>query len=717
MTPAPSLAAVVVTHNRLAKLKTVLTALQNQTRAPDRVYVVDNASCDGTDAFLTKFCADTPRFTHLRLPGNIGGAGGFHAGTRRAYDDGHDLIWLSDDDAYPAPNAIEILETALHDFEAKNQFRPAFACSMVKWTDGSICEMNVPTPVWDWPRFFTPETAQFLIASCSFVSVLIPRSSFDSFGFPIKDYFIWYDDVEFTQLIAQGAPGIFCPESIAVHDIPENKGVNFTRVNSENIWKFRYGARNEASARWRNHGWASVAIYLRGAFHQMRAGRVPWRLRLQVFTAIGRGLFFKPEIDHPNGAQWHDKPHLFRLLHERAPMLAETLKYHREARMRSQMTAKHRFQPLPLNTDTPDWPDQPRDLSKDPAVLIGFHWLAVGGAEKLAFQTVNWALEMGLRVFITTEHPGPHPLANTLPRTERLTILHEPLTPRAASNLVARENIVLTYNHHCGPLYRALPALKAHHPKVLNVDAIHIIEHRNGGFPRESAVWDHFLDARCVISNELKTFFETHTGSGEKTHLGRLLDAKEPKPLNIRAEKPELRIAFVGRMTHQKRPLLMPEIMEKLPKCKFEIVGEGPYRTPLERIIARRGLSARVHFHPAHTDISALLSRCDVLLMPSANEGLALVGFEAIEQGCVPIATDVGAQSELIPRALLVPARPKDTVRAMVEIVKHLHRDAGFAREMENALHKNYRKLAAEPSAETVSRDLFRQALPRAGNA
>lgn len=40
------LAVVIVTHNRAEKLAKVLQALRSQTRVPDVIYVIDNASID-----------------------------------------------------------------------------------------------------------------------------------------------------------------------------------------------------------------------------------------------------------------------------------------------------------------------------------------------------------------------------------------------------------------------------------------------------------------------------------------------------------------------------------------------------------------------------------------------------------------------------------------------------------------------------------------------
>lgn len=300
MTLRSSLAAVIVTYNRQDKLAKVIEALKAQTHMPDKVFVIDNASTDATGDYLRALEKEDTRFEHVRLPENIGGAGGFYEGARTAYDEGFDYIWLSDDDAYPKPDAIKTLLISIQDFPQRFKHKPSFACSAVKWTNGDLCEMNTPTTVWDWPRFYTADTPYFLVGSCSFVSVLVPRWAFKQHGFPIKDYFIWYDDAEFTQRIAKSYPGIYCPESVVVHDVPENKGVNYSLVNEGNIWKFRYGARNEASFRMREQGWVSVAIFLRGVKTQMRDGRVDKPLRREVYKAIWRGARFAPRIVMPD---------------------------------------------------------------------------------------------------------------------------------------------------------------------------------------------------------------------------------------------------------------------------------------------------------------------------------------------------------------------------------------------------------------------------------
>ena len=291
-----STAAVIVTYNRSDKLMRVLDALAAQTLIPDLIFVVDNASTDDTRERVTARARTMPNLRYLGLPRNVGGAGGFHEGIKAAYAAGSSYLWVSDDDAYPQPDAIQKLLDAIGAFETENSWRPSFACSRVEWIDNTMCEMNTPGPAWDWPRFVSPGKAWALVNSCSFVSVLIPRWAVAAHGLPIAEYFIWFDDAEYTRRLSRSYPGIFVPESRVTHDTPENKGVNYGLVTSKSLWKFEYGARNETSFRRREQGLPGVAAFFWGVRSQMRAGQVPGRLRRRIYAAILRGLTFRPAI-------------------------------------------------------------------------------------------------------------------------------------------------------------------------------------------------------------------------------------------------------------------------------------------------------------------------------------------------------------------------------------------------------------------------------------
>ncbi|WP_230421176.1 glycosyltransferase [Actinomadura soli] len=257
MNPEPgggaTVAAVVVTYNRRELLDEALTALGAQTRVPDRVIVVDNASADGTaDMVHARF----PDVDLLTLPRNVGGAGGFSAGIARALDGDADLLWLLDDDTVPEPGALEALLAARRRGATGADGSPTLLASRVVWTDGRDHPMNTPRPK---PRPTAAESRIARAAGCvpirsaSFVSVLVDAEDVRERGLPVADYFLWNDDFEFTTRLLRGRRGLLCPDSVAVHKTREFGGTDadpgdrfFYEVRNK-IWLFT-GSRGLAPA-------------------------------------------------------------------------------------------------------------------------------------------------------------------------------------------------------------------------------------------------------------------------------------------------------------------------------------------------------------------------------------------------------------------------------------------------------------------------------------
>jgi glycosyltransferase involved in cell wall biosynthesis len=102
MTPPeqPAASVVVATYNRIERLRTLLTALEQQVvPGPFEVIVVDDASTDDTWAELQRLAADGPlRLRPLRLEHNSGPATARNAGWRAA---AAPVVCFTDDDCLP----------------------------------------------------------------------------------------------------------------------------------------------------------------------------------------------------------------------------------------------------------------------------------------------------------------------------------------------------------------------------------------------------------------------------------------------------------------------------------------------------------------------------------------------------------------------------------------------------------------------------------------
>ena len=78
------------------------------------------------------------------------------------------------------------------------------------------------------------------------------------------------------------------------------------------------------------------------------------------------------------------------------------------------------------------------------------------------------------------------------------------------------------------------------------------------------------------------------------------------------------------------------------------IVGEGPDRPKIERMIERFGLQANVFLAGQQTDMPGAYAAMDIFVLPSLNEGLPMTILEAMA-ACKPVvATRVGAVPRVI---------------------------------------------------------------------
>lgn len=298
-----TIAAVVVTYNRRQLLERTLAAIEAQTLPVDELIVINNASTDETALFLKN--REFTRATTIRTARrNTGGAGGFAMGVKMAYEAGHDAVWLMDDDTIPTPRALAELVTGRQLTIDKLGFDPSFVCSLVRWKDDSLCEMNTPTTTWDWLRGPAAGEGIVTVDSCSFVSVLVTRTAIHQEGLPAANFFIWYDDAEYTQRLSRLTSGVCALASEVHHLLPHNRGVNFSDVTEDNLWKFRHGVRNQMAS---SISLRKPAIALDLAERLVKQavipavrGRTSPRLVLKLLLAACRGVFFRPMITYPD---------------------------------------------------------------------------------------------------------------------------------------------------------------------------------------------------------------------------------------------------------------------------------------------------------------------------------------------------------------------------------------------------------------------------------
>lgn len=189
--------AVVVTYNRLDKLKICIEAIKAQTAEAFDILIVDNCSTDNTKEYLETLTDENIHI--LYLPQNYGGSGGFYMGLKWAYEHGYASAWIMDDDVMPKKDALQQL------LNHRKHIRGwSFLASCVYTEDGkAINTPEVSGYKTNGYRFWYDklEYGMMRLAHATFVSLLINLSAVKKCGLPCKDYFIWGDDTEYTQRI------------------------------------------------------------------------------------------------------------------------------------------------------------------------------------------------------------------------------------------------------------------------------------------------------------------------------------------------------------------------------------------------------------------------------------------------------------------------------------------------------------------------------------
>ena len=221
------LAIVVVTFKRQELLAKLFDSFCGLTRAPWRIVIVDNENSEQTRQMVEDLgrrtdelwgaesdAADaeggTARVVYAPQSDNLGGAGGFSAGVKRAYELGAQWFWVMDDDVMVAPEAIERLEPWTHTHRVVQGSRYDYDGGPFYWQYHFIVPLGIPNPI--APAAFDASGCRTMNTMC-FEGGLFARSVVDEIGFPDPRFFIYWDDTVYGYLASK------VTESIVVSDI------------------------------------------------------------------------------------------------------------------------------------------------------------------------------------------------------------------------------------------------------------------------------------------------------------------------------------------------------------------------------------------------------------------------------------------------------------------------------------------------------------------
>lgn len=315
-------------------------------------------------------------------------------------------------------------------------------------------------------------------------------------------------------------------------------------------------------------------------------------------------------------------------------------------------------------------------------IWMAMHWIELGGAEGFAIDLIRRLPKGRYAVHVTTDTFAKNTWATRLAGyVEEIIELPSFLEGCSLDSFfdyfVVSRGIRMVHIHHSGAAYSALFGLKRFHPELVVLDTLHILEmsrHR-GGMPELSARnCEPFIDCHHVSTHYLKRFLRERWHVPDKKirviHTNPDLQKFDPDRIPCGAYRASigipgdaLLVSFVGRFHIQKRPFDFVKMAQALHErwtkvdCRplyFVMDGSGVMESKLRNAVRRAGLEKMILFPGATKDIPSLLRDTDIVVLPSENEGIALVAFEAMAMGVPIVCTRVQGQEELVPTELLV---------------------------------------------------------------
>lgn len=146
----------------------------------------------------------------------------------------------------------------------------------------------------------------------------------------------------------------------------------------------------------------------------------------------------------------------------------------------------------------------------------------------------------------------------------------------------------------------------------------------------------------------------------------------------------------------------IPEVASKFPNIKLVIVGEGPERNELKKLIKKLKIENHVILTGRQKEIPKLLKSSDIFVLPSRREAFGFVLLEAMITGLPVIASNTGGIPEIIDDKknglLCEPENSSAITETLIDLIEHPEKREKFSTTAKKILHEKFdaKKMAEE---------------------
>ena len=209
----PRIAVSILHYNSLVSLQQVIEAVKSQTLAPDKILILDNGSEEDVSC-LKDIYSDLEL---IKLNENLGVGHGHNFAWKHLINKySPEFIWALEHDSIPEPNNLMTLFQ-----EFKNSGDQVMAINSVEknsfdYKKYSYFKVRIPNVV----KLEDKDLVSNYFGGLSFNGVLIPVSTLEKVGYLREDFFIGFEDIDFSRRIYKsGGKVLRITNSYVYHDV------------------------------------------------------------------------------------------------------------------------------------------------------------------------------------------------------------------------------------------------------------------------------------------------------------------------------------------------------------------------------------------------------------------------------------------------------------------------------------------------------------------
>lgn len=218
----PVIAVVILNYNSAEDTIACVDAVKRLDYPQLRIFLVDNASQDGSVDALQGAHPDVPLIVS---ESNRGYSGGNNLGIEKALQDPTiRYVWLLNNDALPVPDALTALVTVAEEHPK------SLVGSLVLYPDGRFQRVGNQLNRWlgSLKSYHEQQVEEGLtVESLTGCSMLIPREALEAVGLLNEDYFLYFEDNDFClRANKAGFRCVVAPQSKIFHQEGASTGRN-----------------------------------------------------------------------------------------------------------------------------------------------------------------------------------------------------------------------------------------------------------------------------------------------------------------------------------------------------------------------------------------------------------------------------------------------------------------------------------------------------------